>query len=291
MVVNDTLDGNIPNIPNIDISGIFAEVSTFLWWCFGTIVVVSIILYIINLMKYENKIILFRQTASSSKLIIIEDKFKYYKEKITGIKKIRLLKLNSILWFNGANFQIPPGNVIHSTVNGKEFVQGILISGDEILYVSQDININNLKIPSIKDFLDAQNPQKEHEKALEKWKKEFGKINLQPYGSTERAMIIAENERRELRKQKTIGEMLMIAMPYMFTIIILVLVLIYYGDITAPSQAIANTNAEISKEQLKITQQQSDLLRQINTVYSTMTGKALPEGATPAQTPQQIPGK
>ncbi len=88
--------------------------------------------------------------------------------------------------------------------------------------------------------------------------KEYGAF--QPLTTQERALHVQSMEEAENRRKKGLGEVLIAVAPYATMFLMFALLLVFFGDIVKPSQAVLDTASEVTKRFESITADQQQIM-------------------------------
>ncbi len=246
------------------ISMVWYNLETWAWYLIGffVIILLTFFLYQKHLKKFKHTIILFKQTEGGSKDIAIQDKYRYTKND-RGVEGIQLKRLYSTPFqgFGGLFLSMPPPESKNVLGGGTEFTQGTLISKDEIVWIDTKITEEMIKKKDIK---------------------------FEPFSTMERSLIIAEHDRRELRRRKTWMDLLAQNAAAIEFIIFMILIFIFWGKIMEPAERFSASNSATMALVNENTKQQIELQRTITAQIQAL-GIVLPNNAIPPQNIKPVP--
>lgn len=210
----------------------------------GLAVVGGLGYYIFWLMQFKHK---FRvKEVVHGRKIIIDDKARELRSKDGGLfwqllrTKIRL--------------PVPPAEAIEVDNKGRKCVEAYKLESGDFIY-SKDLNEAKdlpVEIKAIKNLDERRN-------AVEQWIKEQGAIySREPLTTSQRMILINQIEKAVLKKTKKWQDYLLPIAAMGSFVIIIVSLMIFYGDIAKPVLQMGdkiNKNEEIRLEQLKIIQE------------------------------------
>lgn len=194
------------------IDQIVSQVLTGLLWVLIP-AIIGVVLYVILVLgKYKHQVII-KDSVRGTKLVF-HDKFKELRKK-DGTIWWKLKKLKK---------EIVPAKkeCVEIDHKGRMFAQFYRLDGDTF-------------IPA-KDTFDP---------ADKKSKEDIIKT-IQPFGSNERALMVNQHVKAEREKKKSIGDMLLTAVPYMAVIMILVLFMIFFNDAVKPMKEVGSQFEAVS---------------------------------------------
>ena len=220
-----------------DLGGITGGLLTGGYWLFLAVIVIGMIggvafvvwnrkqyKYHVKLKIYQNKQFLYYEDVA--KKVMVNGAPMWY---IKGLKE---------------TVSIPPGESMYTTAGGGWVAEGFYERNAGVLWgkdaVSRDTFENTLKA------LEAAGTER-NQGSVDK--------HFQPMTSTDRALQANEVTKAVLRRGKDLWTMLWQLAPAVILLCVLALVLIFWGNIAKPVQELQNTNAEISKQNLQVQQQ------------------------------------
>jgi len=200
--------------------------------------------YIFWLMQFKHK---FRvKEVIHGRKIIIDDKARELKSK-DGNLFWQLLKTK-------VKLPVPPSEAIEVDNKGRKCVEAYKLESGDFIY-SKDLN----EAKDLPDEIKKIKNLDERRVAVESWIKEQGAIySREPLTTSQRMILINQIEKAILKKTKKWQDYLMPIVAIGSVVIIVVSLMIFYGDMGKPLLAMGdkiNKNEEIRLEQLKVIQE------------------------------------
>lgn len=84
---------------------------------------------------------------------------------------------------------------------------------------------------------------------------------FKPFDSNDRIFYLNEHEKIQSRRTKTIHDLVAMAMPYIFVLILVISIVAFWGDIVEPFNRAGETNLAIQKENAKITGMLKEIIK------------------------------
>jgi len=213
-----------------------APILNTVYWIFAIVFILGLIGFLAWYIWHR------KQYRYSVKLRILEnDRFVYYEDIARVVKEdgasfwyIKKLKEKAI---------VPPGNATIVRAGGGWIAEGFYDRNAGIIWGRDELSVDEFK-----KFIKNIDPEQRN--------KTSG-INktFQPMTSTQRALQSHQVTKAALRMGQNIWQVLWQVLPAFLMIVIFALILIFWKDVAAPVISLQNSNAEISKLNAGIQQQ------------------------------------
>ena len=155
-----------------------------------------------------------------------------------GIKKLVYLKK----MFKKEYLPLPPTEAISLDMRGKKCVEIEIVEKGQARYI-------------IKDTVDSQ---------------------FKPFDTNDRIFLINEFKKSELRKKKTMSELILGLAPLFAIVIIIALLLAFWGDVVKPFNDMGNTMSGITAKQAEITSMLKEIIKKEQIIPSSSGGSSPP---------------
>lgn len=157
-----------------------------------------------------------RETVNG-RSIVSHDKIRIFKDK-NGILKWMLWK--GLFVFKKPIVPIPEADYIDITVKGRKFVEFFRTPDNQYIPIRANP----------RDIIDGVG------------------ADFEPFTTAQRTMQVQEYREAEAYKRKPLSELLINAFPYIVTLLIIVIFMIFFNDVVAPTKDLADSNIAASKE-------------------------------------------
>lgn len=262
------------------ISNYTTQASSILLYLFIFAVFASVVAFILNYMSYNISVILKYNTKPHS--YVIMKRGKVYTDKKTKISYLKLFNHKEI-------YPQPPPEAISLTAKGKRMVtlkifgEGLpmfLKDGKDEYYKSTTVWARlKRKITSPPKEFNANGEvayQTDDDGEVEE-KIKLG--TLTPIDSKSKSFYVHQWRSAEERRKKTIGEIILLVLPYVMCILILAILVFGYGDIVKSTNQFVASNQERSIEFFReLSMRRAELCGQIVTPSQPSQGNASASG-------------
>ena len=229
---------------NVNIGGGVDQIFFVLQMVLLLVVAGGVIYYIMFIKQFKHK---FRiKEVINGRKVIFDDKAREFKNS-EGVTWWQLYKKK-------IKMSMPPPEAIEIDNKGRKCVEAYRTEAGELIYALDKAKIQDVpkEVLQIKDI-------GEKEQALKKWREENNVIDAyQPYTTKQRLIMISEHKKALMKKTKKWQEYIMPIAGIAALTIIVVSLMIFYGDMGKPLLEMAdkqNNYANIQKEQLLVIQE------------------------------------
>lgn len=242
-------------------------------------ITMTLFLFIFFELQYKHNVII--KEIVSGRKIVRKYKAKDYIDK-DGVKWWRLAKEKIK---SRKLMPLPPEQAIEIDQKGKKWVECYRTEGDELIFLKDTSKMETFpeeliaKIPDeIKKITDPAERKEEEEKwkkkVKEDWMKEHNVVEpYQPLTTKQRLIYVNNIRKAESRKAFSWQQQLVPLASIGLVCIIVISLIVFWGEIAAPAITANSQAVEISKNQLEMTK----LLREIKTGQQYIGDQPSPE--------------
>jgi len=224
-----------------------------LLWILGVAVLTIIIVLFVTLIKYKHKVRLKQCTATGKR--IKDTKAREYEE--DGVKYWRFL-------YKKLYAPVPPAEVINIDNKGKLCAECYVTETGEIIWIKDEWREAN--IPD--DIKALKNADADLYKAkFAAWVKENNVIEaLEPMTTPQRAEIARQIAKKEARKKRNMFDLIRDIAPIIAIVMMITLLLVFWGSIAEPALAQGRQNAAITETQDRILKTMNGMLVELKQI-------------------------
>lgn len=204
---------------------------------------IIIIVFVLGIIGFLGWYLWYRkQYKYSVKLRILENKRFVYWEDVAR----RVIEPGGIPYWYLKRLKektmVPPGEAMILSPGGMWIAEGYYDRNSGVTWGRDTTSVQEFE-----DFIKGKDKSTSGEESINR--------HHQPMTSTQRTMVAHQIEKAIVRKGQGIWQIIWQLLPMVFMLIVLVLILIFWKDIAKPISDLQGSNAEISKQNMQVQQQ------------------------------------
>jgi len=214
------------------------------------------LLFVILASQYKNKVTV-RQITNSGKRVF------HCKAKEITDKGNKYWKLTKVAGMKFPNMPYPPTASIETDEKGRLVCDAYLLPSGEWSFKEDRWRISD--VPEEILELKSQNPE-QYRAAVKQWRQEHYVVDQNPMTNTAKAEMMNQLEKAHEYKTNNIHTLVRDAMPYVFLVMMLLLVVVFWGELIGPAQEVTAKTDSITDKQLEIMEVQAEIMEDLKQI-------------------------
>ena len=187
-----------------------------------TAVTIGVIGFIWYVLSFKFKIRV--RESVKGRTIIKDDRAKIVKDKRTGSIYWKLLKYKR-------RIPEPPSDCVDISVKGKKLVEYFRTGDDQFIPIKVNFDYQNFK-----------------------------ESGFRPYNTNQRSLLVQEHREANDYKKKSLSDMFMTIFPFVAVIMILVVFMLFFGEVVAPMKELSSSNQAFMTKSFEVWESMEDII-------------------------------